>query len=169
LEEAEYAATHRGQTNWANEHPLTDIDDLIHSIIHRLEGSNVGEGGYTGFENAKYWAMGGPKMYSELISTTSKWKEIYQQQLCLLAKRYAPTCVSKGLIVNDSKGRVHEIIAGGGKYRNVHVPYGCWDALCFIDLMERASCKQDEDCQALEQELSLLHKRELELLLASEN
>lgn len=30
LDEAEYAATHRGQTNWTREHPLTDSADLIH-------------------------------------------------------------------------------------------------------------------------------------------
>ena len=58
LDLAEYAATHSGLTNWSQTHPLSDVDDVIHSMIHRLEGSAVGEGGYTGYQNAKYWLAG---------------------------------------------------------------------------------------------------------------
>ena len=38
LEEAEYAASHPGETSWSEDHPLTTASDMIHSIIHRLEG-----------------------------------------------------------------------------------------------------------------------------------
>ena len=55
IQEAEYAATHPGQTNWYQNHPLSQSDQYLHGIIHRMEGSNIGEGGLTGYENAKYW------------------------------------------------------------------------------------------------------------------
>lgn len=63
IETAEYAATHPGQTPWARNHPasFTDTSDWIHSILHRMEGPNVGEGNHTGYQNAKYWSLGGPK------------------------------------------------------------------------------------------------------------
>jgi hypothetical protein len=70
IKEAEFAATHPGQTKWMQNHPLSDVDDWIHSIIHRQEGDAIGEGNHTGWDNAKYWAAGGPKqLYSSSSSS----------------------------------------------------------------------------------------------------
>ena len=63
LEEAEYAATHPG-SGWAEAHPLSDSADMLHAILHRLEGPAVGEGNHTGYVNAKYWLAGGGKRVS---------------------------------------------------------------------------------------------------------
>jgi hypothetical protein len=61
--EAEFAATNRGKTSWSEDHPLNTDQDMLHSIIHRLEGGVIGEGGYTGYDNSKYWLFGGDKKY----------------------------------------------------------------------------------------------------------
>ena len=57
LQVAEHAATHPGQTPWAENHPASfeDTSDWIHSVIHRYEGANIGEGNHTGYFNAMYW------------------------------------------------------------------------------------------------------------------
>lgn len=159
LDSAEYAATHRGQpTSWAEDHPLSDLDDIIHSLIHRMEGSTVGEGGHSGFENAKYWACGGPKASKEPL--LSSCIGVVCDKLQELAKQHAPLCVSeKGLIRN--MGTTHQIIAGGGTFRTVHVPKDCWDAICYIDLCQEES----NDDSALQQELGYLHGKEMEVLL----
>lgn len=67
LKVAEHAATHPGQTPWAENHPASseDTSDWIHSVIHRYEGANTGEGNHTGYFNAMYWAKGGPKKLKE--------------------------------------------------------------------------------------------------------
>ena len=66
IEEAEYAATHPGQTSWSADHPLSTEQDIMHALIHRLEGHNVGEGGHWGYENAKYWLAGGDKKFESV-------------------------------------------------------------------------------------------------------
>ncbi|CAJ1954733.1 unnamed protein product [Cylindrotheca closterium] len=203
LKDAEYAATHRGQTNWAQEHPLSDLEDVLHSLIHRIyEGSRVGEGGYTGYENAQYWCAGGPKQYQEPImaremkimnknaaripTSTGVLAKVYQE-LCQLALKKAPICVSRGIIAqasppgttaskhhdaDDNKSAagtvIHSIIAGGGKFRDVHVPEKCWDPIVFCQLLlenESTNSEKDDESQlSLQQELDYLTEKELELL-----
>lgn len=205
LEQAEYAATHRGQTNWAQEHPLSDWDDVLHSIIHRIcEGNRTGEGGYTGNENAQYWCAGGPKQYSKPIasfnqrmineeeeevtyySTTTVLGKVYQS-LCQLALERAPICVSRGIVAQtqESKptadkvdtvvtkgsssssreggGTRHSIIAGGGKFRQVFVPEGCWDPIAFCQLLLENETTDVKD-KMLQSELEYLTQKELELM-----
>ena len=125
LDDAEYAATHRGQTNWAEEHPFSDEDDLVHSILHRLEGDLEGEGGHRGWENAKYWAAGGPKSFKSLGGHP------VHKALCSLCRELAPTL--DDLLV-AKKTRQHEIIAGGGKTRTLWIEQGCFDPISFIAL-----------------------------------
>jgi len=223
LQEAEYAATHRGQTNWAGEHPLSDLDDVLHSLIHRIyEGSTHGEGGYTGYENAQYWCAGGPKKYEAPIAAAkAEWNnyeattpttgvlllaKVYQE-LCQLALKNTPICVSRGIIAQaptaeaaptidktstvtkpqqakesdqhkrSRRGVSHSIIAGGGKFRDVFVPEGCWDPIAFCQLllendeeMKKNGGKEDTTTNTnhrrllLQQELEYLTEKELELL-----
>jgi len=228
LQEAEYAATHRGQTNWAGEHPLSDLDDVLHSLIHRIyEGSTHGEGGYTGYENAQYWCAGGPKKYEAPIAAAkAEWNnyeattpttgvlllaKVYQE-LCQLALKHTPICVSRGIIAQapaveavpiidktstltkqqlakesdqhkrSCRGVSHSIIAGGGKFRDVFVPEGCWDPIAFCQLLLLLENDDDDDDEMnnggkedttnantnrrllLQQELEYLTEKELELL-----
>ena len=156
MEEAEYAATHRGETSWALEHPFSDVDDLLHSIIHRLEGHNIGEGGHSGWSNAKYWCSGGPKACEMPLSCTHS--TLYQR-LCRLAQAYAPLSISRGVIVSQTSGIHHEIIANGGHRRTVHVPMGCWDPIAYLNLCQEADINQE-----LQSELVFLHSKELEQL-----
>ena len=128
LEEAEYAATHRGQTNWTQEHPLSDEDDMVHSIIHRLEGDLEGEGGHTGWENAKFWIAGGPKMCKYL------GKHPVHEAMCRLCPEIAPTL---GHLLVAKKLRRHEIIAGGEK-RTVWIEKGCFDPISYVSLCQYA-------------------------------
>ena len=120
-----------------------------------MEGTSIGEGGHSGYENAKYWSFGGPKECSEPLSF-NKHSEIYQY-LCMLAEQKAPKCVSKGLIVRKSSGITHEIIADGGRKRNVKIPFGYWDPICYINLLQ----SNDPELQS---ELKLIHLEELRLL-----
>ena len=124
LDEAEYAATHRGQTDWADQHPLSDAADLIHSVIHRLEGSSVGEGGHIGYENAKYWLAGGPKQWDGV-------PHVLSHQLLKHVQNRAPQLYN---VLCPSVPRQHSILAGGGKRRTVTVPVNSWDGFAFIDL-----------------------------------
>lgn len=159
VEEAEFAATHPGQTDWAKQHPLTDSADLLHAAIHRLEGSKLGEGNHTGFENAMYWLAGGPKMLESPASHPVRTR------LVQLAKERAPFCVAKGVI---SRGAEHTIIAGDGATRQVLVPHGEWDGFAFVGVCERRACgelspKEDGEVANLQHaELALLLKTELE-------
>jgi hypothetical protein len=127
FKEAEYAATNRGQANWTQDHPFSDEDDMVHSIIHRLEGDLKGEGGFTGWDNAKYWAAGGPKMHKCVGNHP------VHQALRRLCGKLAPTL--EHLLV-ASKKRQHEIIAGGGKLRTLWVEEGCFDPISFIALCQ---------------------------------
>ena len=169
LESAEYAAMHRGQTNWTQEHPLGDVDDLVHSILHRSEGGSVGEGGHTGYENAKYWAAGGPKALKGPLSSCSSESTLLKvyQSLCRLAREKSPLCVAAGVIAADHTS--HEILADGGKRRTVQVPQGCWDPFCLINLCRR--CDSDDDNSsgdALQSEIYYLQNQEFEFLLKHE-
>ena len=187
LDEAEYAATHRGQTSWTQDHPFEDIDDVVHSIVHRLEGNTKGEGGHTGYDNAKYWVAGGPKMYSKLTNNVNLK---YKRTLCEIAKRKTPIAVSLGVIVKQDpdnnkdkdgeteEGIRHHILAGGGKPpRPVFIPYGCWDPIRYIDLcciyngkVEGANLDDERNVEVvdhhqLRKELLWLHRIEILLLL----
>jgi hypothetical protein len=144
-EEAEYAATHRGQTNWTQEHPLTDKDDAIHAALHRLEGSARGEGNHTGYDNAKYWLAGGPKALEKPA------QHVVRTALARIARERAPCCVDAGVI---SSGAKHVIIAGGGKTRNVCVPEGEWDGFVFVDICERRASGELSEREA--DEVSIL-------------
>ena len=169
---AEYAATHRGETNWTLEHPLTEVDDIVHSLIHRREGHAKGEGGYTGFENAKYWIAGGPKLCRSGVTTTYP----FYQSLAAFAKKHTPMCVDAGVVVGETtktksiNHATHQIIQGGGKKeRTVTVPKGCWDPFCFIDLCRDYSGKQDQnDAKQLQEEIRILEEKEIDLLLEHE-
>ena len=170
LEEAEYAATHRGQTDWAEKHPLTDTADRIHSIIHRLEGPAKGEGGHTGYDNAKYWMLGGPK---ELVCPAS---HPIRDELCRIALENAPCCCvgnrSRGIVAGggeDGRGSIHHIIVGGadGKTRReVRVPPGEWDDVAFIDACRLRSegLLSEEECR----EIAMLQEAEILLVIRHE-
>jgi hypothetical protein len=175
LKDAEYAATHRGQTNWTKEHPLEDLDDLIHSIIHRLEGNQLGEGGHSGFDNAEYWAAGGPKAYETVLSSSASSSSskndpppsaIIYQALCDFARHKAPLCVGLGLIA-DKDTVSHNILADGGQRRRVHVPKGCWDSILFLRLCKQCADddNENEESLVLQKEIALLQEKEIDLLL----
>lgn len=159
LDEAEYAATHRGQTNWTREHPLTDSADLIHAALHRLEASSKGEGGYKGYENAKYWLAGGPK------ALTVPAPHSIRELLARIARQHAPCCVKQGIVARDD-GAMHTIIGDGSKTRTICVPPGEWDGFIFVDLCEKR--EYGELTQEEGDEIELLQRAELVLLLRNE-
>lgn len=159
LNEAEYAATHRGQTNWTQEHPLTDSADMIHAALHRLEGSAIGEGDYKGYENAKYWLAGGPKA----LNLPAKHR--VRTRLARIARQQTPCCVERGVVAGKD-GTKHTIIADGGKTRTICVLPGEWDGCVFIDLCEereRGKLTEEES-----KEITILQRAELILLLRHE-
>jgi hypothetical protein len=129
LAQAEYAATHRGKTSWSEQHPLTDEDDMLHAIVHRLEGNAIGEGGYSGWANAKYWSAGGPKQ-KEILGDHP-----VHQALSLICKQQLPSS-SFSRLVDDSQSRQYEIIAGNDLTRWVTVKRGYWDPIAWIDLCQ---------------------------------
>jgi hypothetical protein len=140
MEEGEYAASHRGETSWNDDHPLSIEDDIVHSLIHMCEGDNVGEGGYLGWENAKYWAAGGdkkwynspqPKEDGSSVENALIEHPVYQALHKVAIKQNLSHCVDR---LWPKEGRTHDIIAGGGKYRTVAVPSNCWDPFHFIEL-----------------------------------
>lgn len=185
INEAEYAATRPGQTTWMQDHPLSDLDDWIHSIIHRREGHAIGEGNHAGWENAKYWAAGGPKqLYSSSTSSDDDAmnKEnsaaaaaascgingimerhlLIAQELARLARQRAPLCVKAGVVTTCTTQ--HYILAGGNgqqKKRIVSIPANCWDPFCFINLLSSVSCRLQQE----REELDILLQAELDLLL----
>ena len=170
LDEAEYAATHRGQTDWAESHPLTDTADRIHSIIHRLEGPALGEGNHTGYANAKYWILGGPK---ELVGPEP---HPIRDELRRRALQHAPNIANRGIIAGegvDGRGPVHQVIAGGEKMRKVRVPPGEWDDIAFIDVCklrseDRDGCELDRLSEEECREIEILQEAELLLLIQHE-
>jgi hypothetical protein len=173
LDEAEYAATHSGETTWNHDHPLSDEDDLLHALIHLWEGDSRGEGNYTGWDNCKYWMLGGPKQRyfcsrsandkSEDISATSVHP--IEASLCQMAQSLAPKCVHAGVVTGETlKRRQHSIIVGGGQYRTATLPPGRWNSIVFVDL---CSQRQNLDKEML-WELDLLHDSMIKLLLRYE-
>jgi hypothetical protein len=130
IQEAEYAATHPGMTNWNQRHPLSNEDDLLHSILHRLEGNHIGEeGNYSGWENAKYWATGGPKRHV----CFSPYHHPIHQALCQLCPQIAPTLKS---YLITKKTRYHHSIPSGdkGRLRSICIEPNCWDPISYINL-----------------------------------
>ena len=103
IQEAEYAATHPGQTNWYKNHPLSQSDQYLHGIIHRIEGSNIGEGGLTGYENAKYWLSQSFRNKNTLFQ--SSISQFMQQKLKEHPFHYRKNCCNSegddGIIVWD--------------------------------------------------------------------
>jgi len=198
LGEAEYAATHPGKNHWSERHPLSDVDDMVHSIVHRLEGDAWGEGNQTGWENAKYWVSGGPKRHEEVPPASVRNRSAQQRrrhpvpvQLARYARSFAPHAVAAGVVVDggaedddgamtsDNRRRCHAVIAGGGEQRTVAVAPGCWDPIRFIDLLSEQKPKSSEtdrcndgdgdgDNTSLARELELLRAEELRLLIRYE-
>lgn len=160
LKEGEYAASHRGQTNWAQEHPLTDSADILHAAIHRIvEGNDLGEGDQTGYENAKYWLAGGPKLLERPKAHPVR------ESLARIAKEHAPLSVTNGGVI-ASQGIKHDVPSGGGATRTVCVPCGQWDDYAFLDLCRKwANGALDKD---LEDEVATLQRAEIILLLRYE-
>jgi hypothetical protein len=157
---AEYAATHPGQTSWHQDHPLEDVNDLVHSLIHRCEGASMGEGGHSGLENAKYWAAGGPKEYTNFGNTDAAPSvNLIHKALLQWSSLHTPKIAAS--VVSTNSARIHSIIASGGKRREVVVRPGCWDPFAFINL-----CGKAEQLSYLEQDqLRGLQEFELRLLL----
>lgn len=174
VDNAEYAATHPGGTSWSQDHPLTDVDDMLHSVIHRLcEGHLFGEGGYTGWENAAYWAAGGPKLdynnnaRGNTITPEETKQHPVRAALAMAAMKDAPGCVKAGLVTPVCAPlRQHRIISGGKSHRTVTVPQGWWDPFCFINLLQTTSYDAAE--LDLQKELDWLQELELRLLLRFE-
>jgi hypothetical protein len=133
IHEAEYAATHPGETSWSIEHPSSTLDDILHYIIHRLEGcheSQEGGGRHIGYENAKYWLAGGDKKL-DCVATHGLWTFL-KDYVLMNEKKFNHL----ELIVPKAKRRTYSIIAEGGNMRNVHVDGGSWDEFRFIDLCQ---------------------------------
>jgi hypothetical protein len=166
LEAAEYAATHRGQTTWNQDHPLDETDDFLHSMIHRLEGPQTGEGGYTGHENAKYWFAGGPKALSSLPSSSSE-HPVYRA-LSEYASQVHPNLVRRPSSTSSILPTLipaadvsHEIIAGGGRNRTVQVRAGSWDGIDLVDYWDHVSSTSPNSNPSLELQLFDLHCAEI--------
>ncbi len=156
LDVAEYAATH--PTSWHQDHPLCDVNDLVHSLIHRCEGACIGEGGHSGFENAKYWAAGGPKEYTNFGYAASSVNLIHRA-LLQWSSVHTPEIIAD--VVSTHSARRHSILASKGQRRHVVVAPGCWDPFAFIDF-----CSTAEQLGSVEQEqLRSLQEFELRLLL----
>lgn len=169
VREAEYAATNRGKTSWSQDHPLSYEDDIIHALIHLREGDTVGEGNYTGWENAKYWISGGPK---KLYGNDDESKDDgvaqhihpIESALIEMIQSMTPKCIREGILAKKDCGSEHEIIAGGGKHRTVTIPPGRWDPIVFIDLCSRRE-KLD---RTTSHELNFLYENILKLVLRYE-
>ena len=158
MQDAEYAATHPG-SGWMEKHPLSTVDDWIHSIIHRdAEGDYKGEGNHTGWENAGYWSAGGPK---KLSSTNDNVPPICTHPVAVRLASEAPTCAPRCCalgVVSSGSSSMHSVLADGGVRRNAVVPAGHWDPFRFIQLLRESSTDlQDEfeQLRALEYKLLL--------------
>jgi hypothetical protein len=163
LDEAEYSATHRGETNWAQKHPLTDSADILHAAIHRLvEGYDLGEGGQTGYDNAKYWLAGGPK----LLSKPSP--HLVRTALARIAQEHTPRCIAEGNLIAPQGGAKHSVLSGGGKTRTVCVPHGQWDDFCFLELCKRWGDGEFDCDRDMMEAVATLQRAEIVLLLRYE-
>jgi hypothetical protein len=143
MDDAEEYSVRRKQQNrsttqrrWIDRHPLDETDDFVHSIIHRLEGGHNGEGGHTGYDNAKYWISGGPKHHP----TVPTHDHPVYQTLCelyrSLMKRNNVTTLLPSFVHDDGEVK-YEIVAGGGTKRIVLVQPNCWDGIAVIDAWEQ--------------------------------
>ena len=165
LQEAEYAATHRGETDWAQKHPLSDAADILHAAIHRMvEGNQLGEGDQTGYDNAKYWLAGGPKLLE------APAHHPIRETLVRIAREHTPKCVAEGGVIagenGSGEGVEHTVLSGGGKSRVVCVPCGQWDDFAFLELCQRwADGSLEKD---IEDEVATLQRAEIILLLRHE-
>lgn len=175
MPQAEFAKTNREAPRgkeWNDAQlPFDASSDLIHAIIHRLEGNRVGEGGYRGWENAKYWLGGGPKE-----SGTPDARHDARRELAAWARANAPLCVSRRGVVSGRTGgeggddeggdAAHAIVAGGGTMRTVRVPRGDWDGFAFCDVCKlRVEGRLDEEES---REVGELQRMEMLLLLEYE-
>jgi len=161
LEEAEYAATHRGKTTWAQDHPLTDEADHLHAAMHRIvEGDALGEGNATGYENAQYWLAGGPKLLDAPASTQVR------QSLARIALAHCPKCVQYGDVIACNEGAEHTVLSGGGTYRTVRVPAGQFDDFAFLKLCQQwARGELTDATEEWHDEMATLQRAEIILLL----
>jgi hypothetical protein len=159
LVEAEYAASRPG-TDWAKQHPLSAEDDMLHYILHRCEGCEIGEGNHTGFENAAYWAAGGPKQHS------LQPKHAVSSAMFQYAKQHAPHCIRSGVLARLVTRTYAKVIAGGGSHkRTVSVANNSWDPFRFLDLCRN----RPEGClPAMAREIDMLQEIEVRLLLRYE-
>ena len=159
IKEGEYAASHRGQTNWAQEHPLSDAADILHAAIHRIvEGKELGEGDHTGYENAEYWLAGGPKLLDRPAVHPVR------DALARIARDHMPMCTAQGVIASEDTQYV--VLSGGGRSRTVCVSCGQWDDFAFLKLCEKwADGILDKDT---EEEVAALQRAEIILLLRHE-
>lgn len=134
LDKAEHVAIYEGQKNWSQKNYISDIDDVIHSIIHRLEGNAIGEGGYTGYQNAKYLITGGPKQSRSVLPSIADGNEValVYEVLTEYLKQMYPELVES--LITSSDELHYEIIVEGGRCRNVTVPPYSWNGLALIDL-----------------------------------
>jgi hypothetical protein len=159
IEQAEYAATHPGKTSWSVDHPLDADQDLLHALIHRLEGETAGEGGHTGFENAKYWLAGGGKMLESVEDHVVKnhLKEYVLKRKYLHHPDLVPL-----------ETRTYSIIAGGGKRRVVVVQSGTFDFFRFHAMCEIRYGGHNDDVSDWNEDwsssLDELQRAELEIL-----
>ena len=160
LEEAEYAASHRGKTDWAERHPLSTAADILHAAIHRIvEGNELGEGDQTGYDNARYWLAGGPKVLDAPASHPVR------EALVRIAREHTPKCYKyAGIVAGDNVE--HRVLSGGGMTRMVRVPCGQWDDFKFLELcQEWADGTLEKD---LEDEVATLQRAEIILILRHE-
>ncbi|CAB9499746.1 expressed unknown protein [Seminavis robusta] len=163
LEDAVYAATHRGQTNWAEQHPLSDGADILHAAIHRLvEGNDLGEGDQTGYDNARYWYAGGPK----LLATPAGHP--VRTALARIAQEHTPRCLKEGNVVAGSAGAKHTVLSGGGKTRTVSISCGQWDDFAFLELCQKWDQGAFHNDRDMEDEVATLQRAEIILLLRHE-
>jgi hypothetical protein len=157
LADAEYAATHPG-SGWTDRHPLSTTDDWIHAIVHRDgEGEIRGEGNHAGWENAMYWAAGGPKTLPK-DGVPRICTHPVALALAAQAPVRAPRCCSPDVGLLSAKETVYSVLADGGGRRQVRVPSRQWDPFRFIQLL------QDSPANVLE-ELERVRRLEFRLLL----
>ena len=160
IEEAEYAARHRGQTDWAEKNPLSTAADMLHAAIHRIvEGHALGEGDHSGYDNARYWLVGGPKRLD------SPDPHPVREALVRIAQEHCHQCVQETRII-AKENTTHTVLSGGGQTRTVGVPSGHWDDFEFVELCRAwADGSLDDD---LEDEVATLQRAEIILLLRYE-
>lgn len=159
--EAEYAATHPGQTTWTEDHPLNDAADMLHSLLHRLEGGNIGEGGHTGFANSMYWAAGGLKKLPQPIDHPIR------AALVTLALKYTPLCVEEGVVSKCGTSDEivsYKILADRNREVTIHGS-GQWDCFRFIELCQDFNEERIDRNNALHEEVVFLQRMEILLLL----